>query len=897
MNTSHHSHRVAVWNANGLGQRISEVEAFLTHEKIDICLIAETHSTRTSVYKINGYRCYHTPHPSGRGRGGSAIFVKETIKHYEQEKIEKDTMQITTISVSIKNREFNISAIYCPPRHSLRKEDYLELLVFLGNHFILGGDFNAKHPYWGSRLTTAKGKALFDAGKSLSCEFFSSGTPTYWPTDTGKTPDLIDFFVGKGISSNYIHVRDSGSLMSDHSAIVMTLSDDIVQKNDPPTLVNRKTDWQNFKTHMEEGINLGTPLRTVEQLEDETASFVRLIQQAAWAATPAMDKKRTVNTVYPLEIRELISKKRRARKRWQRTRAPQDKEEMNRLSNQLRAAIREMKNETFTRYINSLTAEKDTEYSLWKASKGLKRPQAQNSPIKADERTWARSDKQKADLFAAHLAETFKPFPRQTMDENINLTNVNADADGISPVTFSELESEIKNLKTRKAPGFDLITGQVVKQLPEKAKRKLLYLINATFRLRCVPTIWKVAEVIMILKPGKEPTEAKSYRPISLLPVLSKLMEKLLLKRLKILIDQRNLIPDHQFGFREQHSTIDQVHRIASEIEKALENKKVCSAVFLDVAQAFDKVWHGGLEYKLQRDLPTKYFEILKSYINGRHFRVKHEEEYSSLKSIDSGVPQGSVLGPILYLLYTRDLPPVEDGVTATFADDTALIAVADTAEESANMLQSHLDKVSRWTKQWRIRLNEAKSAHVNFTYKKDNVCPITLNSQIIPYANTAKYLGMTLDSKLKWKEHIKIKKNELNIKFRKMYWLLGRHSELEIHNKLLLYKQILKPVWTYGIQLWGCTKKSNAKMIQKFQNKVLRNIVNAPWYIRNDDLHRDLRMETVSEEITRYAAKHEERLHRHVNIEMLQLLDNSETVRRLDRTKPFDLGIMKHNP
>ena len=109
----------------------------------------------------------------------------------------------------------------------------------------------------------------------------------------------------------------------------------------------------------------------------------------------------------------------------------------------------------------------------------------------------------------------------------------------------------------------------------------------------------------------------------------------------------------------------------------------------------------------------------------------------------------------------------------------------------------------------------------------------------------------------------------------------MGTTSALSIHNKLMLYKQILKPVWTYGIQLWGCTKQSNINIIQRFQNEVLRNTVDAPWYIINADLHRDLQMVMVPNEIRKYAKKHEKRLYHHVNFEAIQLLDNSELVRR----------------
>mgnify|MGYP003422746341 CR=1 FL=1 len=118
----------------------------------------------------------------------------------------------------------------------------------------------------------------------------------------------------------------------------------------------------------------------------------------------------------------------------------------------------------------------------------------------------------------------------------------------------------------------------------------------------------------------------------------------------------------------------------------------------------------------------------------------------------------------------------------------------------------------------------------------------------------------------------------------------MGKNSQLKIHNKLMLYKQILKPIWTYGIELWGCTKPSNQKIIQKFQNRVLRDIVKAPWYVRNSDIHRDLGMEKVANEARRFAQKHEIRLLNHPNIEATKLLDYEETIRRLKRVKPHEL-------
>jgi len=171
--------RIATWNANGLLQHIPELEVFLGEDKVDICLIFETYFTESSYIKIRGY---HTPHPLNKPRG-SAILIKNNILHFEKPKISNPMMQVTTICIRVKNKDFKISAIYCPPRHTPRKNDYIELLRTLGNNFILGGDFNAKHKYWGSRLTTNKGRELYQAGKELKCDFISTGKPTHWPTD------------------------------------------------------------------------------------------------------------------------------------------------------------------------------------------------------------------------------------------------------------------------------------------------------------------------------------------------------------------------------------------------------------------------------------------------------------------------------------------------------------------------------------------------------------------------------------------------------------------------------------------------------------------------------------------------------------------------------------------
>jgi hypothetical protein len=148
----------------------------------------------------------------------------------------------------------------------------------------------------------------------------------------------------------------------------------------------------------------------------------------------------------------------------------------------------------------------------------------------------------------------------------------------------------------------------------------------------------------------------------------------------------------------------------------------------------------------------------------------------------------------------------------------------------------------------------------------------------------------MTLDAKLWWKGHIKKKRDELNIKFGKIYWLLGHNYEVSVHNKMILYKQVIHPVWSYGIQLWGCPNDSNIQVIHRYQTKVQKCIFNSPWYFQNGDLHCDLGIEAVTDIIAMLVSSDEKRLQNHINFEASRLLNVNSITRQLKQKKPFEL-------
>ncbi len=882
--------KIICWNANGLSNKKADFATFLHLNDIDIALISESHCTSyINRPKIQNYSVYLANHPTDVARGGSAVFIKDSLYHYDVGAYVTDSIQASIIAIHLADQLVHIGSIYCPPRCPPQESDFNELFQHLGPRWILGGDFNAKHPNWGSRLISPRGRVLNKVSMRHLAYPVSSGSPTYWPSDLSKLPDVIDFFLIKGLPSCKTKAENMVDLTSDHVPILLTVSMAPLPALRKQYVVNKTTDWDSYRQLVSSKINLQTRPQTEEELDLLASSFSTTLHECIQLSTNYDNSP--MNTMeHPNYLRNLIRCRRKARKAWQRNRTATNKLLFNQLCKKTSKAISEWKNNSFEAYLTSLAPTKEAGYSLWKAAKNIRRPVTFNSPLRNEDGSWARCDLDKAELFCRHFENTFQD---NEISSQVELTlpqcNVN-DNEIIRPTSPMEVAQLIDKLNKKKSAGSDDVLPCMISELPRKAIIYMTNLFNAALRLRYVPSCWKKARMIVILKPGKPVEEPKSYRPISLLPVVSKIFEKAVRKRLEPYIIEENLIPDIQFGFREKHSTVEQIHRIVKVITQAFEEKEYAPAVFLDVSSAFDKVWHKGLIHKLHKFFSPGMCKLLASYLNKRTFYVQVGAVTSRIATIEAGVPQGSVLGPLLYLLYTYDFPVFEGIITALFADDAGVIVRDKSYESAVNKLQAAVDIIHEWANDWKIKLNESKSVRVDFALRRHGYIPTTMNDKPVPLASSARYLGLHLDCKLNWHEHIRIKRDHLNLLFRQFQWLIGRHSNISLANKRLIYQSIFVPTWAYGCEIWGTTRASNRLVIERFQNKMMRAITRAPWFIRNDDLRKDLRLESVKEVIAAKAHNYIERLHRHPNVEAIALLDVSTDVRRLKRTHCTDL-------
>ena len=616
-----------------------------------------------------------------------------------------------------------------------------------------------------------------------------------------------------------------------------------------------------------------------------TASIQKASRESLKPYNHTNPKKQT-----PYHIKVLLAEKRRTRNQWQTFKYPNDKEKLNKLNRKIKKAIQLDRNQSYNNYVESLTTKNS---SLWKATKSLLRLNQPTPPLRNKDNSWVITDSDKANILAQHLENSFSPHDIQPSHTQLEIVEKYLEAPlpmsmPAKPTSPDEINTIIKNISVKKSPGHDLITNYIVKNLPRKAIVYLSHLYNAILRLSFFPDSWKHSIVILILKPNKPPETPASYRPISLLPTFSKIFEKILLKRLIPLATEANIIPHTQFGFRAHHSTIHQLHRTVDTISNALEKKEFCPTVFLDVSQAFDRVWHEGLLYKLKKFLPAPYFLLIKSYLSDRSFKVRLKNSYSTSHRISAGVPQGSDIAPFLYSVFTHDIPKTPFTFLGTYADDTLISASHQDSATACRMIQSHLNMINQWTKRWKIKVNETKSTHVTFTLRKLVCPPITFNNLVIPSSDEVKYLGLTFDKRLNWSSHLKQKRKSLNSRLHLLRPLLK--SKLSLTNKLTIYKSIIRPAWLYGIQLWGPAKPSNTKTLQAFQSICLRLITSAPWYVTNKNLHKDLNMPTLNDLAKSYYSKFHSTLRAHSNPIIKSLSSTSIIPRRLKRQWPRDL-------
>ena len=369
-------------------------------------------------------------------------------------------------------------------------------------------------------------------------------------------------------------------------------------------------------------------------------------------------------------------------------------------------------------------------------------------------------------------------------------------------ISTNDIVKLISNLNPNKATGSDSISAQMLLLCGDTVASPLKVIFTNILSTGIYPESWKLADVTPIHKKDDKQL-IENYRPISLLPICSKIFEKLVFNHLYGFLTENNLITKNQSGFRPGDSTTNQLLDLIDTIHQSFDASPTLEvrAVFMDISKAFDKVWHEGLIFKLkQNGVSGTLLKLFQNYLNNRKQRVVLNGMQADYDNVKSGVPQGSVLGPLLFLIYINDLEENIKSQVRFFADDTMLYSIVKDPNTTANNLNEDLETICRWAQQWKMEFNpdpskQATELLFSTKSKPPNHPPLIFNGTIVSKVNEQKHLGLILDRKLTFKKHIeeKIKKTKKTI------GMIKHLSKfLPIKTLILMYKALVRPHFDY---------------------------------------------------------------------------------------------------
>jgi Reverse transcriptase (RNA-dependent DNA polymerase)/Endonuclease/Exonuclease/phosphatase family len=468
---------------------------------------------------------------------------------------------------------------------------------------------------------------------------------------------------------------------------------------------------------------------------------------------------------------------------------------------------------------------------------------------------------------AATISSTIHPaeLPPNFFDPDPNCPFFDFDA---TPVSQSEISEAISQLQVKKTLDCNGLSTLILSKNSLCLSKPLQHVFSLSLSNGIVPSQLKIAKVIPIFKAGDNQS-VDNYRPISLLNVFSKVLEKIVYNRVVTFLDINNILSPSQFGFRKKHSTVHPLSLFVNSIANSL-NKKIHSvAIFCDLKKAFDTVDHKILLKKLSkigiRGSALKWFE---DYLYNRYQYVCIESANSKLLPISVGVPQGSILGPLLFLLYINDLPKISKLICYLFADDTTLLASHQDPVQLLNFVNTEFRKIVHYFRAHKLSLHPTKTKFIVFSNSslvnnfQFNICINNNNDgelfpdfiqpleQVTSKSDTPaiKFLGVFIDPELNFKFHIKTIVNKLS---KALYFLKSAKNILSSNALRSLYYAIFHCHLVYCVHIWSCTSANNLAEIVKKQKAAIRILTLSTYNSHTEPLFKKMNILPFNEMVT----------------------------------------------
>ena len=863
-------------NIASLSKHKDELETILTmiNYKFDIMGITETKLKKNSApiidINIEGYNCFSTP--TEADKGGALIYVADKFNNKPRKDLDLIMYKANLLEsifieiINLKSKNVIIGCIYRHPSMDVNyfNNDYLQpLLEKLSNEdkkIYLMGDFNIDLMNTYTDLETS---SFFD---NLTSNLFVPHIiiPTRI-TETSKT--LID-----NIFSNSINFQDgiSGNLtlsISDHLAQFLIIPDNCNEI--PKKSIRFKRDTRNFdKTNFNleiANINWSNIVSNEQDVNQSFNLFEHKINELIDKYIPLIkttkkDLKQQLKPWITLDIQKSIARREKLRKKYIKAKNFEIKEEYHKKYKDLRNHIVMLCRQSKKNYYqNYFTENANNIRNTWKGIKTIinikdNRKTQPTSLIIDKEIT--NDPKKIANEFNKYFSSIASQLQNKIYKEGCDfskyLENSNEHNFFIKPTNKHELIIIINKIITNKASGPHSVPNDILHLIKQNITEPLAEIINLSFVNGTYFNNLKISKVLPFYKDKGSKLECKNYRPISLLSNINKIIEKIMYNRLYNFLEKFNCIYENQFGFRSHHSTNHALISLTEDIRNAIDDNKFACGVFIDLQKAFDTVDHEILLKKLEhygiRGISNNWF---RSYLTNR-------KQFVSINGFDSnevimklGVPQGSVLGPLLFLIYINDLNiAIKYCKTTHFADDTNLVLTNHSPKKLQKQLNIDLRLLTSWLRANKISLNSSKTELIIFRHPNKPLnydFKIKINGKKLIPSRFVKYLGILIDSNLNWSFHIEV----LTTKLSRAIGMLSKIRHYVSKNTLrMIYFGIFSSLLTYGSQIWGQTKNKHVKRIENLQNKAIRVIHFAKFNAPSNQLYKESRILKLSDHI-----------------------------------------------
>ena len=414
-------------------------------------------------------------------------------------------------------------------------------------------------------------------------------------------------------------------------------------------------------------------------------------------------------------------------------------------------------------------------------------------------------------------------------------------------ITPEEVQTVLKSLHVGKAAGPDGISNRVLRELCNELSIPLCRLFNCSLQTGVFPDNWKLSNVTPIDKGGDR-SSPSNYRPVSLLCNPEKVFERVVFKHIYNHLNDNQILTPLQSGFIAGDSTINQLTYLYNFFTQALDSGKEVRVVFCDISKAFDRVWHEGLLLKLEAaGISGSLLLWFRSYLTNRKQRVVLPGAESDWRYIRTGVPQGSILGPLLFLLFINDIVDEIGCNIRLFADDTSLYITVENPDMAAELVNIDLDKIMKWAKKWLVLFNPIKTESFLASRKlvKPIHPPLFMEGSQITEVESHKHLGIFLSNDCTWHKHIEYIKEKawkrVNA-MRKLKYEFDRKS-LEI-----IYFSFIRPILEYGDTIWdNCTQYEKVEL-DKIQNEAARIVTGCTKLVSIRNLYEETKWESLEE-------------------------------------------------